>query len=83
MISLQISAIVAQAFHTICDTVTPLVARSVIIFTMHIDPIPQSAHLLQVVEKQLQSDWAALDMNLLQPLLARVTDQVLLLSATS
>lgn len=39
----------------------------------------QGGNLLEIAENQLRSDWSNLNENLLQPLVTRVTDQVLML----
>lgn len=72
----------AQAFHTICDTVTPLVERSVIFFTMYVDQYsgsmsPQEIH--RVVETQLENNWIDINHDTLNALIGRITDQVFLL----
>lgn len=72
----------AQAFHTICDTVTPLVERSVIIFTMYVEQYsgsmtPQEIHHL--VETQLETNWVDINHDTLNALIGRITDQVFLL----
>lgn len=72
----------AQAFHTICDTVTPLVERSVIFFTMYVDQYrgnmsPQEVHHL--VETQLENNWIDINHDTLNALIGRITDQVFLL----
>lgn len=77
----KIAANVAQAFHTICDTHSPFVKRSVIFLTMELDSNADGndKSTLEIVEDQLKRNWNGLHMNLLQPLITRVTDQVLLL----
>lgn len=72
----------AQAFHTICDTITPLVERSVIFFTMYVDQYsgnmsPQEIHRL--VETQLENNWIDINHDTLNALIGRITDQVFLL----
>lgn len=62
-----------------CDTVSPLVSRLIIYMTMYIDPLNQPFSLLEHVEEQLKSNWSELQPNIFDPLLARVTDQVILL----
>lgn len=84
----KISANVAQAFHTICDVHSPFVERAVIFLTMQLDDDLNndkvaSAPILVRVEEQLKRNWSNLNMNILQPLIARVTDQVLLLVSNS
>lgn len=72
----------AQAFHPICDTITPLVERSVIFFTMYVDQYDRhmpNPKILEMVQNQLENNWRAIDHNKLDPLIGRVTDQVFLL----
>lgn len=78
----KIPAQAAQAFHSICDTITPLVERSVIFFTMYVSEYdekmsPQEIHRL--VETQLENNWIDINHNTLKALIGRVTDQVFLL----
>ena len=77
----------AQAFHSICDTVTPLVQRAVIYFTVQVDQSDLNlppVQLLKLVENKLSDEWrreATVSENTLKALITRVTDQVLLLRA--
>lgn len=75
----------AQMFHVICDTVTPLVARAVIFLTLHIERYERNMaprHLLRLVEEELERNWHAnatdSNENILEALIARVTDQLFL-----
>lgn len=76
---------VAQVFHTICDTITPLVNRAVIFFTIYIEQLNQDIEpkeLLHVVEENLKHNWHKgnkITEDTLSALIARVTDQVFLL----
>lgn len=76
---------VAQVFHTICDTITPLVNRAVIFFTIYVEQISPNIEprdLLRVVEKKLENNWLKeykVSEDTLRALIARVTDQVFLL----
>lgn len=77
-------AAAAQVFHTICDTVEPLVDKAVIFFTVYLEPdnYEQSpASVLHKVEKVLETNWLnkAVSENTLKALIGRVTDQVFLL----
>lgn len=77
----QISGTVARAFHSICDTVSPMVSRLIVFMTMHVDrPHTDKNNLLKQVEANLKSNWSDLQPNVFNPLLARVTDQILMLS---
>lgn len=80
---------VAQVFHTICDTITPLVNRAVIFFTIYVDQVSQNIQprdLLRVVEEKLETNWHKeykISEDTLKALIARVTDQVFLLRSES
>lgn len=72
----------AQAFHTICDTITPFVERSVIFFTLRVDQYhknmpPKQVH--ELVEAKLEHNWDEINRDTLKALIGRVTDQVFLL----
>ncbi|XP_031633131.1 uncharacterized protein LOC116346947 [Contarinia nasturtii] len=79
----KLPAAAAQAFHTICDTFTPFVERSVIFFSMYVDQYdgkdmsPKKIHYL--VETQLENNWNDINHNTLKALIGRITDQVFLL----
>lgn len=78
----KVPAQAAQAFHTICDTITPLVKKSVIFFTMYVneyDVKMTSKELHRVVETELETKWIDIDHNTLGALIGRVTDQVFFL----
>lgn len=78
-------AAAAQVFHTICDTVEPLVEKAVIFFTVYLEPDnydPNPISLLHKVEQVLENNWHtdnAVSENTLKALIGRVTDQVFLL----
>lgn len=75
----------AQAFHTICDTVTPLVHRAVIFFTIKLyesESNITAKKLSEMVENELQKNWRQddkIEVDTLKALIGRVTDQVFLL----
>lgn len=75
-------AMAAQVFHSICDTITPLVSRSVIFFTMYVEQDDRNMspnQISKLVENQLISNWDAINHNTLNALIGRVTEQVFLL----
>lgn len=78
-------AAAAQAFHTICDTITPLVQKSVIFFTLYVEEAvaatPKQIHNL--VEAKLYHNWNAIKKDTLHALIGRVTDQVFFLHSES
>lgn len=75
----------AKAFHAICDTVTPLVGRLVVFFTMHINNYHRNMstnEILNLVEQELENNWfkeGVINDNTLKALIGRITDQVFLL----
>lgn len=77
----RIPSTTAEAFHTICDTVTPLVEQSIIIFTMKIDQFDDRTmeydSLSKMVETELRENWKYVKANALQALITRVTDQII------
>lgn len=81
----QVPAEAAQVFHTICDTITPLVDRAVIFFTVYVhesDKALSSRRVSELVETELEKNWNRnnkVSVDTLKALIGRVTDQVLLL----
>lgn len=81
-------AAAAQVFHTICDTVEPLVEKAVIFLTVYLEPgnyEQNAASVLRKVEQTLETNWHsnAVSENTLKALIGRVTDQVFLLHSES
>lgn len=80
----KINSKVVEAFHTICDKETPLVRKSIIVFTF---PVPAGTstntnELYDFVEEQLTKLWkSSVSRNKIQPLLARMTENILFLKA--
>lgn len=69
----------APAFHSICDTITPLVKQAVIFFTVHLDTNDDYMSHKQVVglvERELTEKWKNAKSDILNALIARVTDQI-------
>lgn len=66
---------VAQAFHYICDEYTPLVKRSLILFTMRVDKY-EGRELEQVVNI-LENKWSDIGRDKLEALITRVSSIVL------
>lgn len=71
----KIPSSVAEAFHSFCDTITPLVDRSVIYLT---HPIINTTDFGNYVDTNLRSVWREIEKNKLEALITRVTDQILL-----
>lgn len=75
----------AKAFHAICDTVTPLVERLVVFFSMHLEHFDRTMspqEILNLVESGLENNWykeGVINDNTLKALIGRITDQVFLL----
>jgi hypothetical protein len=77
----KIPGIVAQSFHWLCDTVTPLVDKAIYLFTMKALGVSHAKdNLSEVAEKELKMLWSAqLDQDKLMPLIVRITDSVMLI----
>lgn len=71
----KIHASVAQAFHSICDEFSPLVKRSLIIFTIQVDKY--TGKPLEQVVNILNNKWSSIDSDKLEPLITRVSSIVL------
>ncbi|KAG4076628.1 hypothetical protein HA402_001915 [Bradysia odoriphaga] len=74
---------VVPAFHSFCDSVNPLVDRSIIFLTMQLTDNSHSrsyANTLHLVENYLRSNWSDVENYILDPLIVRVTDQVFVLN---
>ena len=71
---------VAPAFHTICDTENPLIRPAAIYFTMEIpeDSNVDSGNLDRLAIRILEKQWSELPSHVLEPLITRITNQVLL-----
>lgn len=83
----QMPAEAAQVFHTICDTITPLVGRAVIYFTVYVDEGDKNLstrRVSELVETELETNWnrnRKVSADTLKALIGRVTDQVFLLKS--
>jgi hypothetical protein len=77
----KIPGIVAQSFHWFCDTVTPLVDKAVYLFTMKIPGVGHAKDSpYTLAENELRRLWnAQLDEDKLTPLIARITDTVMII----
>lgn len=71
----EISGKVAQAFHTLCDEITPLVNQVVYIFTLKVDSLNGKEE--NIAETYLKRFWNDLDNDILMPLITRVTSTVI------
>ncbi|XP_022218086.1 uncharacterized protein LOC111071193 [Drosophila obscura] len=74
----------ARALHTICDTYNPIAADSVIFLTLHTSNTKDTGNSVELAKETLYELWGTqlLD-NELDPLITRVTDQVLHLHSKS
>lgn len=73
---------IAESFHTICDTESPWVKPSTIYFTMEV-PVEQPVtmeNMDRVATGMLRDKWNHLPANILEPLITRITDQVLFIN---
>jgi hypothetical protein len=77
----KITGIVAQSFHWLCDTVTPLVDKAIYLFTMKTSGVSHANdNLCEVAEKELKKLWSAhLDEDTLMPLIVRIRDNVMII----
>lgn len=71
---------VVQAFHALCDRYNPWAAPAIIFFTINVgkgndERAQENAD--ELATSILKSDWAELPANVLDPLITRITDQVL------
>ncbi|KAK5649831.1 hypothetical protein RI129_000860 [Pyrocoelia pectoralis] len=74
----KIPGALAQAFHSICDEYSPLVPKSVIIFTIEVkDTSNKYKSDYEHVEHILRESWSDLDDDTFYPLLTRITSMVL------
>ncbi|XP_073840359.1 torsin interacting protein [Musca autumnalis] len=70
----------ARAFHTICDTHSPIAKDVVIFLTLIIPENKETGHVEMIIEDTLIELWGStLQRNELDPLITRVTDQVIAL----
>lgn len=70
-----VNSYVAQAFHSFCDEYTPLVANSLIVFTLKTDDL--NGKHTEIADKILRKTWNKLKDDTLEPLLTRVIGIVL------
>jgi hypothetical protein len=77
----KIPGTVAQSFHWFCDTVTPLVHKAVYLFTMKVSRVGHAKDNPYILaEKELKRTWnGQLDEDKLIPLIARITDTVMMI----
>lgn len=75
----DIPANAAQAFHSFCDVYNPAVERAVIFFTMKVNEFVVAENSTKVAELLLKNVWNVLQLNVLQPLIGRITDDVLVI----
>lgn len=77
----------AEAFHTICDIISPLVHKSVIFFTLYVEEATAAAaspkQIHKLVEDKLYHNWNTIKYDTLSALIGRVTDQVFFLHSGS
>jgi len=82
--NLQIAPSGARALHTICDTYSPIVEDAVIFLTLRTFNTTAVSNSVQLATDTLYDLWAKeLGDNELDPLITRVTDQVLHLRSNS
>lgn len=67
----------AQAFHSLCDEVNPVVGRALFLFTLAAYPVPSEKEAVGYVEKHLKVLWNDMKSDNFQPLITRMTSFVL------
>lgn len=69
----------AQAFHAICDSETPWAKPATVYFTIEIpkDTVVKPENLDRLAIGRLEKSWRGLPPNILDPLITRITNQVL------
>lgn len=72
----RIRGISAQAFHSFCDEFSPLVQKSLFIFTMKVDKLPRN-NQMRFVEEDLKKRWTEIKPDILVALITRITSMVL------
>jgi hypothetical protein len=72
----NVRGISAQAFHSFCDQFTPLVDKSLFIFTMKVDELPGSNNM-KFVEEYFKNKWTDIKTDTLNALITRITNMVL------
>lgn len=72
----KVRGISAQAFHSFCDEFTPLVQKSLFIFTMKVDKLPKNNNM-RFVEEDLKQRWKEVKPDTLVALITRITSMVL------
>jgi hypothetical protein len=79
----DVPGVAAQAFHTICDTYNPLVEKAIILLTLRVtkNQINATENANEIAEMKLKQGWVDLADDKLEPLIARVTDQVFVLKS--
>ncbi|XP_055911909.1 uncharacterized protein LOC129945950 [Eupeodes corollae] len=72
----------AKALHSICDSVTPLVKKVIILLTLTTKQHNADQNVIETAENELKKLWQGkMKANELDPIITRVTDQVFLLKS--
>uniref|UniRef100_A0A1Y1K189 Uncharacterized protein n=1 Tax=Photinus pyralis TaxID=7054 RepID=A0A1Y1K189_PHOPY len=80
----QIPGTNAQAFHSICDEYSPLVPKSLIMFTVEVKKSNKKYKSdYEHVEEILKESWSDLDDDIFYPLFTRITSMVLKVQPTN
>lgn len=67
----------AQAFHSFCDEFTPLVQKSLFIFTMKVDQLPRTPNKMKFIEEYFKRKWTDIRNDTFNALITRITSMVL------
>ncbi|XP_044271949.1 uncharacterized protein LOC123015929 isoform X2 [Tribolium madens] len=71
----NVRGVSAQAFHTFCDEFTPLVEKSVFIFTMKVKELP-GPNSMKFVEEYFRKKWTDIKIDTFNALITRITSMV-------
>lgn len=68
---------IAQAFHSMCDEISPLVPKAMFIFTIQIKNFTSEKSDFELIEDILRRSWQDLDDDIFYPLVTRISSMVL------
>lgn len=72
----RVPGVAAQAFHSLCDEFSPVVGKAMFVFTMRVDSYEPGVSDFKLVEATLKRNWNDLDVDIFEPLLARITSMI-------
>ncbi|XP_976409.2 uncharacterized protein TORIP isoform X2 [Tribolium castaneum] len=71
----NVRGVSAQAFHTFCDEFTPLVEKSLFIFTMKVKELPRAGSM-KFVDEYFRNKWTDIKIDTFNALITRITSMV-------